>query len=159
LRTVVFRQSCIYGPRQFGFEEQGWVAWFAIAAAAGAPITVFGDGCQVRDLLWIDDLCDLYMLAINRIDEVAGRVYNVGGGPANALSIREVLVKLESLFGKTLDVSYGPWRPGDQRIFTADTTTVGRDLNWTPTTSASTGIGQLVAWVQGAAAEIQGAMV
>ena len=95
LRTVVFRQSCIYGPRQFGFEEQGWVAWFAIAAATGAPITIFGDGCQVRDLLWIDDLCDLYRAAIDKIDKVKGQVYNIGGGPANALSVVEVVKMLE----------------------------------------------------------------
>lgn len=155
MRTVVFRQSCIYGPRQYGFEEQGWVAWFAIAAATGAPITVFGDGCQVRDLLWIDDLCDLYRSAITDIDSVKGRVYNIGGGAANALSVRQVLRMLEELYGRPLHSAQGPWRLGDQRIFIADTGNVTRDLGWTPTTSAADGIARLVAWVTASGREIQ----
>jgi len=155
LRTVVFRQSCIYGPRQFGFEEQGWVAWFAIAAATGAPITVFGDGCQVRDLLWIDDLCELYRTAIAGIDSAAGRVYNIGGGPANALSVKQVLRKLEQLCGRPLPTSSGPWRLGDQRIFIADTSAVGRDLGWTPRTNTADGIARIAAWVTSSVPEIE----
>ena len=154
LRTVVFRQSCIYGPRQFGFEEQGWVAWFAIAAATGAPITIFGDGFQVRDLLWIDDLCALYRAAIENIDKVKGQVYNIGGGPANALSVVEVVRMLEDAHGRPLNPGSGPWRPGDQRIFIADTTRITRDLGWTPHMSASNGVRQLAAWVKDSAREI-----
>jgi CDP-paratose 2-epimerase len=155
MRTVVFRQSCIYGPRQFGFEEQGWVAWFAIAAATGAPVTIYGDGLQVRDLLWIDDLCELYRLAIARIDSVAGRVYNIGGGPPNALSVNDVLERLELLYGKPLRATHGPWRPGDQRIFIADTARVTRDLGWAPRTNVETGIPSLVRWVRQSLREIE----
>jgi len=155
MRTVVFRQSCIYGPRQYGFEEQGWVAWFAIAAATDAPITVYGDGLQVRDLLWVDDLCELYRLAIARIDRVSGNVYNIGGGPANALSVRDVLRMLELLYGRSLPAAHGPWRPGDQRIFVADTASVTRDLGWAPGTTVHVGIPLLVQWVQQSAREIE----
>ena len=155
MRTVVFRQSCIYGPRQFGFEEQGWVAWFAIAAATGTPVTVYGDGLQVRDLLWIDDLCELYGQAIARIDSVTGRVYNVGGGPSNALSVQEVLERLEQLYGKPMRAAHGPWRPGDQRIFVADTAAITRDLGWAPRTTVETGIPGLVQWVRQSVREIE----
>jgi CDP-paratose 2-epimerase len=155
LRTVVFRQSCIYGPRQYGFEEQGWVAWFAIAAATGAPITVYGDGLQVRDLLWVDDLCELYRLAIGHIDTVSGKVYNIGGGAANALSVREVLDRLEILCAGPVRATHGPWRPGDQRIFVANTAGITRDLGWEPLTTVDTGIPLLVQWVQQSAREIE----
>ena len=155
MRTLVFRQSCIYGPRQFGFEEQGWVAWFAIAVATGAPVKVYGDGFQVRDLLWIDDLCELYRLAIARIDSVAGNVYNIGGGPANAVSVTEVLQRLERLYGKQVHAIQGPWRPGDQRIFVADTTRIACDLGWQPRTTVETGIPTLVEWVRQSLDEIE----
>ena len=154
LRTVVFRQSCIYGPRQFGFEEQGWVAWFAIAAATGAPMTIFGDGCQVRDLLWIDDLCVLYRTAIEKIDTVKGQTYNIGGGPANALSVVEVVKILEKVHGRSLKPGSGPWRPGDQRIFIADTSKITTDTGWKPRMSARDGVHQLAAWVKESVGEI-----
>jgi CDP-paratose 2-epimerase len=154
LRTVVFRQSCIYGPRQFGFEEQGWVAWFAIAAATGAPITIFGDGYQVRDLLWIDDLCALYRAAIENIDKVKGQVYNIGGGPENALSVVEVVKMLERINGRSLNPGSGPWRPGDQRIFIADTTKITRDLGWKPRMRATDGVEELAGWVRDSVGEI-----
>ncbi len=155
MRTVVFRQSCIYGPRQYGVEEQGWVAWFAIAAATGAPITVFGDGHQVRDLLWVDDLCQLYQLAITGMDRVSGQVYNVGGGAPNALSVRDVLCTLEQLYGRPLPAAQGPWRSGDQRIFVADTARVTRDLGWAPRMSAEEGVERLVEWVRHSLPEIE----
>ena len=155
LRTVVFRQSCIYGPRQYGFEDQGWVAWFAIAAATATPITVYGDGLQVRDLLWIDDLCELYRLAIARIDRVSGNVYNVGGGPANARSVSEVLRMLELLYGRTLPAARGAWRPGDQRAFVADTASLTHDLGWKPQMGVETGLSLLVQWVQQSVHEIE----
>jgi CDP-paratose 2-epimerase len=155
LRTVVFRQSCIYGPRQYGFEEQGWVAWFAIAAATDAPITVYGDGLQVRDLLWVEDLCELYRLAIAGIDGISGNVYNIGGGPANALSVREVLDRLELLYARPIRATHGPWRAGDQRIFIADTASITRDLGWQPRTPVETGIPLLVQWVQESTREIE----
>ena len=131
------------------------MAWFAIAAAVGRPITIFGDGCQVRDLLWVEDLCDLYWRAIEQIDSVSGQVYNVGGGAANALSVREVLRMLEELYGKSLNASHGPWRPGDQRLFIADTGKAERDLGWTPRTSTAEGIARLVEWVKQSADDIE----
>ena len=155
MRTVVFRQSCIYGPRQFGVEEQGWVAWFAIAAATGAPITVFGDGCQVRDLLWVDDLCRLYQSAIANIDRVSGQVYNIGGGAPNARSVHDVLRILEQLYGTPLPVAHGPWRSGDQRIFVADTARVTSDLGWAPRMGAEEGIARIVEWVRHSLPEIE----
>jgi CDP-paratose 2-epimerase len=149
LKTVVFRQSCIYGPRQFGFEEQGWVAWFTIAALLSAPITIYGDGYQTRDLLWVDDLSDLYMAAIARPDVVAGQVYNVGGGPRSARSVREVLAELEMAIGRPIPRQFGDWRPGDQRVFVADIGKVGRALEWAPKTLPREGIARLADWASG----------
>ncbi len=121
LRSVVMRQSCIYGPRQFGIEDQGWVAWFVIAAVMGQPITIYGDGKQVRDVFHVDDLLDAYDLAIANIDLAAGRVYNLGGGPSNVMSVwAEFGPILEKLLGKPIPVGRGDWRPGDQKVFYAD---------------------------------------
>ena len=148
LKTLVFRQSCIYGPRQFGFEEQGWVAWFAIATLLGQSMTIYGDGYQTRDLLWVDDLCDLYLSAIAQADRLAGEVYNVGGGITAARSVREVLSQLERITGRTITPGIGDWRPGDQRVFVADVGKVQRDLGWTPKTNPRDGIQLLVDWVR-----------
>ena len=146
LRTVVFRQSCIYGYRQFGVEDQGWVAWFAIAAGQGRPMRVFGDGKQVRDVLFIDDLLDAFDAAFAKIDRVAGRVYNIGGGPTNAISLREFLGYLEARSAR-LDVSYHPWRPGDQRVFVTDIRRSGAELEWQPKTDWRHGVHLLCGWV------------
>ena len=148
LPTVVFRQSCIYGTRQFGVEDQGWVAWFLIAAVTGQPISIYGDGKQVRDLLWVDDLLDLYDVAVARIDVAAGQVYNVGGGPANTLAVWEELgPMLTSLLGRQIPVTYHDWRPGDQHIFVADVRKAERELGWRPTTGREEGVRRLYEWV------------
>ena len=148
LPTVVFRQSCIYGTRQFGVEDQGWVAWFLIAAVTGRPITIYGDGKQVRDVLWVDDLIDLYQAAVGRIDIAAGQVYNVGGGPDNVLAVwSELGPMLESLVGRKVPVSWDAWRPGDQRIFVADVSKAGRELGWRPKVSKAEGVRRLYEWV------------
>lgn len=148
LPTVVFRQSCIYGPRQMGVEDQGWVAWFVIAAVMDRPITIYGDGKQVRDLLYIDDLLDLYDRAVERIDVAAGKVYNVGGGPDNALSVwQEFGQLLEELTGHCIDVSYGPWRPGDQRVFISDIGKARAELGWSPRVGVEEGVRRLYEWV------------
>ena len=148
LPTVVFRQSCIYGPRQFGIEDQGWVAWFLIAAATGQPITIYGDGKQVRDVLWVEDLLDAYQAAVNRIEVAAGQVYNVGGGPENTLAVwRELGPMLEALLGRKIDVGHGDWRPGDQRIFVADIRKAARELSWQPKVSKQEGVRRLYGWV------------
>lgn len=148
LRTVVFRQSCIYGPRQMGVEDQGWVAWFVIAAVAGDPITIYGDGKQVRDVLYIDDLLDAYDAAVEGIDDVAGEVYNVGGGPGRTMSIwAEFRPFLESLVGRPIAVSYDEWRPGDQRIYVSDIRKAREDLGWEPEIGVAEGLRRLHEWV------------
>jgi CDP-paratose 2-epimerase len=148
LPTVVFRQSCIYGTRQFGVEDQGWVAWFLIAAVTGRPITIYGDGKQVRDVLWVEDLIDLYQAAVDRIDVAAGQVYNVGGGPENVLAVwSELGPMLQSLIGHPIDVRWDDWRPGDQRIFVADVRKAGRELGWRPKVSKDEGVRRLYDWV------------
>ncbi len=148
LPTVVFRQSCIYGPRQFGVEDQGWVAWFIIAAVMGRPITIYGDGKQVRDLLYVADLLDAYDAAVANIDQMAGRIYNVGGGPENQLSVwAEFQPLLENLLARPIPVARGPWRPGDQRIYVSDIRKAARDLDWRPRISVEEGITRLYQWV------------
>jgi CDP-paratose 2-epimerase len=147
--TVVFRQSCIYGPRQFGIEDQGWVAWFVIAAITGKPITIYGDGKQVRDLLFVDDLLNAYDLAYANIDKTAGKIYNIGGGIDNTLSIwTEFGPLLEKELGQEIPVAREDWRPGDQRIFVADIRKAQVDFGWTPKVDVSTGIKNLFNWVR-----------
>jgi CDP-paratose 2-epimerase len=150
LRTVVFRQSCIYGPRQMGVEDQGWVAWFIIAALTGKPINIYGNGKQVRDLLYVDDLVRAFQTATARIDVAAGEVYNLGGGPQNALSVWcEFGPLLTELIGETVGPArFSDWRPGDQPVFIADIRKAERELGWTPQTSVREGITRLVAWVK-----------
>jgi CDP-paratose 2-epimerase len=149
LPTVVFRQSCIYGPRQFGIEDQGWVAWFVIAAVMGRPITIYGDGKQIRDLLHVSDLIDAYDLAVEKIDDAAGQVYNLGGGPSNTLAIwTEFGPMLEELTGHNIPVGRGDWRPGDQKVFVADIRKAARELGWTPRISVEEGVRKLFEWVR-----------
>lgn len=149
LKTVVFRQSCIYGRRQFGVEDQGWVAHFVIAAVHDRPITIFGDGKQVRDLLHVTDLIRAYELAIERIDEVSGQAFNIGGGPDNTLSVwSEFGPLLASLKGQPLPVTYGPWRPGDQRVFVAGIDKAAQRLGWAPAVAPAQGIADLYRWVE-----------
>lgn len=149
LRSVVFRQSAIYGTRQFGVEDQGWMAWFVIAAVTGRPITIYGDGKQVRDMLWVDDLTEAYDLAVDKIDIAKGQVYNMGGGPPNTISVwEEFRPKLEALLGEQIEYAHGDWRPGDQRVFYADIRKAERELGWKPKTSLDEGIQILFEWVK-----------
>ncbi|HET9223688.1 MAG TPA: NAD-dependent epimerase/dehydratase family protein [Roseiflexaceae bacterium] len=149
LKTVVFRQSCIYGPRQFGVEDQGWAAHFAIAAVTGRPISIYGDGKQVRDMLYVDDLIAAYLSAFDQIEMVSGHIYNIGGGARNTLSIwAEFGPLLERLIGKRLEVRYGDWRPGDQPVYISDITMAERELNWKPAVAVEDGIERLVRWVE-----------
>jgi len=147
--TVVFRQSCIYGPHQFGIEDQGWVAWFVIAAVTGKPITIYGDGKQVRDLLYVDDLLAAYDLASANIEKTAGQIYNIGGGPGNTLSIwKEFGPLLEKELGREIPVSREDWRPGDQRVFVADIRKAEGDFGWKPEIGVEEGIRKLFNWVR-----------
>lgn len=145
LKTVVFRQSCIYGPRQFGVEDQGWIAWFCIQALRRLPVTVYGNGKQVRDVLYIDDLIQAYDLAVRSIGRTAGRAYNIGGGPLNTLSVAELVDYL----GRKLRLrhSYGEWRPGDQRIYVSAIDRAAADFGWTPKVDPETGLARLLGWL------------
>jgi CDP-paratose 2-epimerase len=149
LRTVVMRQSCIYGTRQFGIEDQGWVAWFVIAAVKRLPITIYGDGKQVRDILFIEDLCDVYDLAVERIDLAAGQVFNIGGGADFTISVWEEFGQLlEKLLGEGIPVKRGDWRPGDQRVFISDIRKAQEILGWKPKIGVEEGIQRLFEWVK-----------
>jgi CDP-paratose 2-epimerase len=148
LRTVVFRQSCIYGRRQFGVEDQGWIAWFIIASVLKRPITIFGNGKQVRDVLFVDDLVSAYEAAWERIEEVSGRVYNLGGGPENAISLLDLLGELEEGLGRKIPVGFSDWRPGDQPVYVSDIRKAGAELGWRPETGWKAGVATLIQWVQ-----------
>ncbi len=147
LRTVVFRMSCIYGPRQFGTEDQGWVAHFMLAVADNQTLTIYGNGKQVRDLLFIDDLVNAFRLAALHIDRTAGNVYNMGGGPANSVSIwHELRPRLERYAGRRLNVTMDEWRPGDQPVYISDSRKAGRDFGWHPRVSIEDGLCRLWDW-------------
>jgi CDP-paratose 2-epimerase len=149
LRTVVLRQSCIYGHRQMGVEDQGWLAWFAIAALRGDRITIYGDGKQVRDVLFIEDLLDAFDATVERIGAVAGEVFNIGGGAASSVSVwREFGPLLERHVGHPIEVARAGWRPGDQRIYVSDISKARRLLGWTPRIGVEEGVAHLVAWVR-----------
>ena len=148
LKTVVFRQSCIYGPHQMGIEDQGWVAWFLIAGLFKHPVQIYGNGKQVRDLLYVDDLVSCYERAIEKIDTVSGHIFNLGGGHRNTLSLIEFLDLLKQEHGIELSYTFAETRPGDQPIFISDNTAAMQTLGWQPQTDVRSGIGNLVAWLK-----------
>lgn len=145
--TCVLRMSCIYGPRQMGTEDQGWVAHFLIRALAGEPIAIYGDGCQVRDVLDVSDAVAAYRAVLARIGTVGGRAYNLGGGPANAVSLRQVLGAIGDLVGHPLDLSFHDWRAGDQRYYVSDTRRIAADLGLAPPLPWRRGLARLAAWL------------
>lgn len=158
--ALSFRQSCIYGPRQMGVEDQGWAAWLVFAGAAGVPATIYGDGKQVRDLLYIDDLVDAYLAAARSIPTTVGRAYNIGGGPAFAVSIwHEFSQILRELGESPPDVSFGPARQGDQRVFVSDTRRAAADFGWSPTTPPREGLRRLCEFVVPAAPALREMLV
>ena len=148
LPTAVFRMSCIYGPHQFGNEDQGWVAHFLIRAVDEQPITVYGDGKQVRDVLFVEDLVDALLLARDRIGDVGGHAFNIGGGPANAVSLHEVLEIAGDLRGDAPQVTFGDWRPGDQRWYVSDTRRFGELTGWAPAVDPRSGLRRLLEWLE-----------
>jgi len=152
LRTVVLRQSCLYGPRQMGVEDQGWVAWFLIAALFGLPITIYGDGKQVRDLLYVDDAVAALRSVVDRIDLTAGEVYNIGGGPTHTVSVwREFEPALTAAIDRRVErARFAPARVGDQKVFYCDTRKAARDFGWTPTVDVDDGLHRLAAWIRDA---------
>lgn len=148
LDATTFRQSCIYGPRQFGVEDQGWVAWFAIAALLGKQITIYGDGKQIRDVLHVDDLTHAYEAAIEHRDKTRGQAFNIGGGPENTLSLLELLQLLQRELKLNIPLQWGERRPGDQPVFVCDIAKAHERMNWRPQTSVEKGVKELVDWVR-----------
>lgn len=148
LNTVVLRQSCIYGPRQFGIEDQGWVAWFMLAAKCGKPITIYGDGKQVRDILHVEDLLDAFDAAAENIKTVAGKIYNVGGGPQNAVSLLDVLSFIQEHNEIQVPLRRAEARPGDQRVYVSDIRMAQSQLGWKPKIQWKAGLKELHKWVQ-----------
>lgn len=148
MNTVVFRQSCVYGPHQMGVEDQGWVAWFLIAAMLGKPVQVYGTGKQVRDLLFVDDLIDAYVVALENIEAVSGKVFNMGGGMSNTLSLLEFLSHLKTDLDLSMDYSFADWRPGDQPVFVSNNAAFTAATGWQPRTDVKGGIRQLHGWLQ-----------
>ena len=148
LRTVVFRQSCIFGSHQYGIEDQGWVAWFLIAAITGKPITIYGNGKQVRDVLHVDDLSRAFELAISNIDIVAGQAFNIGGGPENTMSLLELMDFIHRQVNRNVSASLADFRPGDQMIYVSDISKFGGLTGWTPQISLEDGLSQLTDWIR-----------
>lgn len=146
LRVGVFRMSCIYGPRQFGLEDQGWVAWFAIATLLDRPLTIYGDGKQVRDVLYVTDLVAAFDAFVE--SDLPLGVFNMGGGPSNTLSLLELLEILEDLVGRKPRVSFSEWRPGDQKVYISDIGSVRAALGWIPAVPPANGIRSLVEWTR-----------
>ena len=147
LRTLVFRQSCIYGDFQFGNADQGWVAHFMRKLLRGKTITIYGDGKQVRDLLYVRDLVDCYVRAIAKISKTSGRVYNIGGGRRYSVSLIELLPLLERECKAVAKIRFSQWRPGDQRVYITDYSMAGQDFGWKPTTPIGRGLNNLHQWM------------
>ena len=147
LRTVVFRMSCIYGPHQFGTEDQGWVAHFLLAALRRQPLTIYGDGLQVRDILFVDDLVNAMLLAQEHVDRLSGEAFNVGGGPANTTSLVELLDLIGDLLGARPLAQLEPWRTADQRYYVSDTAKFRAATGWRPTVGVRAGVGALLDWL------------
>jgi CDP-paratose 2-epimerase len=148
LRTTVFRMSCIYGPRQFGTEDQGWVAHFLLRALRDEPITLYGDGMQVRDLLFVEDLVRALRLAQARMDSLSGESFNIGGGLARAVSLLELLDEIAEQVGRRTEVRFEGWRTGDQRYYVSDTRKFQAATGWAPQVGVSEGLARLHAWLE-----------
>jgi CDP-paratose 2-epimerase len=148
--STVFRMSCIYGPHQFGTEDQGWVAHFLIQALNGRPLTLYGDGLQVRDVLFVEDLVDAMLLAHERIEQTAGRAFNIGGGPANTVSLLELMQLIAEITGERPAFEIEPWRPADQRYYVSSTARFERTTGWRPRIGVRAGVERLLSWLTAA---------
>jgi CDP-paratose 2-epimerase len=146
--TVVFRMSCIYGPHQFGTEDQGWLAHFLIRALERQTITIFGDGKQVRDVLFVDDLVEALRLGAANADRLAGQAFNIGGGPEHATSLLELIDLIAELEGRSPTLRFAPWRLGDQRHYVSDPRRFAHAVGWEPSTSVRDGVRTLHAWLR-----------
>jgi CDP-paratose 2-epimerase len=146
MKTAVFRMSCIFGTRQFGFEDQGWVAWFVIATLFNKPITIYGDGKQVRDLLYVTDLIKAYDKFIK--SNLKHAVFNIGGGVRNTASLLEFLDILENETGRRPKITFKHWRPSDQKVYISDISKIKKELGWQPEVSVKQGVKRLITWVK-----------
>jgi len=147
MRTGIFRMSCIYGTRQFGFEDQGWIAWFCRRFLTGDPITLYGNGKQVRDVLWVTDLVSAFDNFIQSREQ--HNIFNIGGGPENILSLLELIRLLEGRTGKSVEIRHSKWRDFDQKVYISNISKVTKVLNWSPTISSEVGIDLLMRWMEG----------
>jgi len=145
LKTGVFRMSCIYGERQFGIEDQGWISWLTIASLTGKPITIYGDGKQVRDVLYVRDLIDAFDKFLN--SSLKHEVFNIGGGPKNTLSLLELLEILKRMSGLNPKISFAEWRPADQKVYISNINKAKTLLNWEVKKSPEDGVRRLVNWI------------
>jgi CDP-paratose 2-epimerase len=148
--AAVLRMSCIYGPHQHGNEDQGWVAHFLMRALAGQPIVIYGDGCQVRDVLFVDDLVDAFFAARAAIGRVAGRAFNIGGGPDRSVSLLEIIERIERLTGRRVACSLADWRAADQRYYVSDCRSFGDATGWRPRVTVDQGLDRLMTWLSSA---------
>jgi CDP-paratose 2-epimerase len=148
LRSSVFRMSCIYGPHQFGTEDQGWIAHFLLRAREAKPITIYGDGSQVRDVLYIDDLIEAFLLALNSIEDISGQAFNIGGGAANTLTLLQLVQQISELLGSQCPIRFDQWRHGDQRYYVSDTREFRRATGWAPKVNVRDGVAMLYRWLE-----------
>ncbi len=146
LKTIVFRQSCIYGPRQFGNEDQGWVMHFVRTVVSKNKLKIYGDGYQVRDILHVSDLMTAYQIALKKVRKGQGLIYNIGGGVENSVSLLEVVALLEKKLGRKIPVTFSSWREGDQKIYISDNTRLTKELGWKPKTCVNDGMDTLISW-------------
>ncbi|STY29836.1 dTDP-D-glucose 4,6-dehydratase [Legionella wadsworthii] len=147
LKAIVFRMSCIYGPHQFGTEDQGWVAHFAISALENRPIVIYGDGKQVRDILFVEDLIDAFILAQKNIHKISGNAFNIGGGPRNTVSLTEIIKLIQEQTGKPLNLAFEEWRIGDQQYYVSNINKFKNATGWNPKFSVSEGVDRLISWL------------
>ncbi len=148
LKATTFRQSCIFGPRQFGTEDQGWISWFIHAALSEKTITIYGNGKQVRDILYIDDLILAYDLAINKPNQIKGEAFNIGGGIRHSISLMELIKMLSKIMRKDIPYGHAAARPGDQKVYISNTKKIYHHLGWIPKIPIETGIGNTLKWVE-----------
>lgn len=146
LKTIVFRQSCIYGEWQNGCVDQGWISWLTASAVMNKPITIFGDGKQVRDILYISDLLEAYNLALQHIEVTSGQIYNIGGGTENCMNLLDLIRYLERELGRKLKVEYADERPGDQKVYISDIQKAYNDFDWSPKIDVNDGLDNIFAW-------------
>ena len=148
IKATTFRQSCIYGPRQFGSQDQGWISWFIISSLSRRRINIYGNGKQVRDVLYVDDLVRAYDLAISQPSSIKGEAFNIGGGSGNSISLIECINMISEILDTKVEYKFSDPRPGDQKIYVSDISKISKALNWEPTYSVKKGVSNLINWTK-----------